>query len=572
MACQSEGAMTKPENAEAGNNNVDPWAPGGAMTNVPQSQLLRTHFKFKPADETAISMSDPSQARPKDLDQRNRGAAPNDAGGHRGRWLAGSSLVMVLAIGAVLATADNGDSNTQDTSNTTRQTGSSTEAVDILPMVTAPRSTPPRLSTDATAGEFEVTGPAERLVLAAAPREFIVDLAPELATINPTEVVALGMSGLYEISLPSGRVRVTDVGFATSGARAVANDQVALVWPTPELRAQAISIDGAIAVPEPEVSAVSWSPSSDQMFLWTKQNNGAVATELSFRSLELRWQEANWLDPIEGVSPLIDLDGALLRQDTGGVYRVDSGSTSLLTTGDVVSTGANHLLIRECDQTRSCVLLTVDRNGERRVWPTDLPPNIRPQLVGGLSPGGDALLFHRQRIAADVASHLGVLELADGTSESLRAPPSQELTAAWDTNGGGVVIVDSELIYIDRFTGAATIVAASLPKLHSATTRRPAATPVCEILAISQPQFALMVAGGDMNTALPAATDVLDRLAAVIPAELVDPTTLLINFVTGFVSPEIANSQNIANWPGNVQAGLNALNTYVAEECPLIGR
>ncbi|MDG1187711.1 MAG: hypothetical protein P8N13_04575, partial [Ilumatobacter sp.] len=198
--------MTKPENAEAGNNNVDPWAPGGAMTNVPQSQLLRTHFKFKPADETAISMSDPSQARPKDLEQRNRGAAPNDAGGHRGRWLAGSSLVMVLAIGAVLATADNGDSNTQDTSNTTRQMGSSTKAVDILPMVTAPRSTPPRLSTDATAGEFEVTGPAERLVLAAAPREFIVDLAPELATINPTEVVALGMSGLYEISLPSGRV------------------------------------------------------------------------------------------------------------------------------------------------------------------------------------------------------------------------------------------------------------------------------------------------------------------------------------------------------------------------------
>jgi hypothetical protein len=75
-----------------------------------------------------------------------------------------------------------------------------------------------------------------------------------------------------------------------------------------------------------------------------------------------------------------------------------------------------------------------------------------------------------------------------------------------------------------------------------------------------------------MNTALPAATDVLDRLAAVLPAELVDPTTLLINFVTRFVSPEIANSQNIANWPGNVQAGLNALNTYTAEECPLIGR
>jgi hypothetical protein len=40
------------------------------------------------------------------------------------------------------------------------------------------------------------------------------------------------------------------------------------------------------------------------------------------------------------------------------------------------------------------------------------------------------------------------------------------LTAAWDTNGAGVVIADSELIYIDRFTGTATIVAAGLPTLR----------------------------------------------------------------------------------------------------------
>ena len=215
------------------------------------------------------------------------------------------------------------------------------------------------------------------------------------------------------------------------------------------------------------------------MYLWTEQDDGAVATELSVRDLELRWQAASWLDPTDGASPLIDLDGTLLRRDTGGVYRVGSASTDLLTTGDLVSTGANHLLLRECDATRLCTLLTVDRTGERRAWPLNLPPDVRPQLVGGLSPAGDALLFNRQRVAADVASDLGVLELADGTSRSLRAPPGQELTAAWDTAGAGVVVADFELMYIDRFTGETTIVAADLPILRSASTRRPAATPAC---------------------------------------------------------------------------------------------
>jgi hypothetical protein len=53
---------------------------------------------------------------------------------------------------------------------------------------------------------------------------------------------------------------------------------------------------------------------------------------------------------------------------------------------------------------------------------------------------------------------------------------------------------------------------------------------------------------------------------------LVGPAAPLINFVTGFVSPEVADSQTVANWPADVQAGLDALNSYAATECPLIVR
>lgn len=564
--------MTGPDHDEVGGDDVDPWAPGGSMAHAPESQRTDMEFRFKSIDEATRHASGPSESAANDLAPRDHVPAPNDAGRRRGFWLAGSTLVMALAVGAVLVTADDDNGETQDASGASEQSTPSADAAGSLPVVTAPRSTPPPLLADVPNTGFQVAGPAERLVLAAARREFIVDLAPELDAINPTEVVALGESGLYEISLPSGRVRVTDVGFSTERAQAVANDQVAIVWPTPELRAQAVSIDGSVAVPEPAVDAVSWSPSTNQMYLWTEQDDGAVATELSVRDLELRWQAASWLDPTDGASPLIDLDGTLLRRDTGGVYRVGSASTDLLTTGDLVSTGANHLLLRECDATRLCTLLTVDRTGERRAWPLNLPPDVRPQLVGGLSPAGDALLFNRQRVAADVASDLGVLELADGTSRSLRAPPGQELTAAWDTAGAGVVVADFELMYIDRFTGETTIVAADLPILRSASTRRPAATPACEILAISQPRFALMIAGGNTNTASRPASEVLNRLLAVLPAELVGPAAPLITFVTGFVSPEVADSQIVANWPADVQAGLDALDSYAATECPLIVR
>lgn len=561
--------MTGPNQEEDADNDVDPWAPGGAMAHSPRPQSPDREFRFASIDEATSHPSSPSWSETSGLAATNPRPqpAPADAGGYRGRWLAGGALVMAMAIGAVLVGANDDEDATPDTSEAA---GPSPDADNNLPVVTAPRSTPPALLADVPAATLEAAGPTERLVLAAAPREFIVDLAPELDAINPTEIVALSESGLYEISLPSGRVRVTDLGFATDRAQAVANDQVAVVWPTPELRAQAIGIDGTVAIPQPEVNAVSWSPSTNQMYLWTEQDNGAIATELSVRDLVLQWQAASWLDPADGISPLIDLDGALLRHDTGGVYRVDSASTDLLTTGDVVSTGANHVLLRECDATRSCALLTVDRAGERRSWAVDLPPDVRPQLVGGLSPGGDALLFNGQRIAADVARDLGVFELADGTSRSLRAPPRQASTAAWDTNGAGVVVADSELVYIDRFTGATTVVAAGLPTLRSASARRPAATPVCEVLAIVQSRFVLMAAGGDSNTAAPPPAEVLTRLVELLPTELIEPTAPLITFVTEFVSAEVADSQAVANWPADVQAGLDALDGYAGAECPLI--
>lgn len=478
-----------------------PWAPGGSIdragVTAPSSE-----FRFESA-----SSGSPGPT----------GFHGPDAGHPQRRiWVAVAAVAVVVLVGGVVATTLGVD-----------DAGDAGDAVPV-PDTGAALDSATSSSLEAAAPETRSGGPTERLVLAAAPQEFLIDVAPGLGTINPTEVVALAESELYEISLPSGRVRVTDLGFATGSANLAANDQVAVVWPTPESRAQAVGIDGAVGVPLPRVDDVTWSPATSHLYLWTSDTNMEPATELRVREQALEWQTAGWLDDDEEPSPFLHPDGSLLRADTGGVYRIDSRSTELFTTGDVVSTGANHLLLRECDAARQCSLVTVDAIGERRDWPVDLPAGIDPQSVGGLSPGGDALLFSSllrdidmsTGASSDAGAGLGVLELTDGAAQPLFEPPTDGATAAWDTTGAGVIVVDEndDLLYIERFTGASTHIGADLPPLRSVFARRPATSAACEVVPLALEQFSL--------AALPSA-EVLARLIQFLPTEVSEPLAAL---------------------------------------------
>jgi hypothetical protein len=577
-ACESGGEMTGSDRAKSADDHLDPWARGGTMGQVPASGGPEVEFAFDAVDRpTSDSIS---TARPEagGFTGASTTGAPNTVAAARGRrpWLIGSALVAAAAIGIVAFGADDGGGRAAETAATPELFDTTSNPAPGVPEITAPRPTPPPppLVAELPAATPAVAGPEEQLVLAAAPREFVVDIAPELLDINPTEIVAVADSGLYEISLPSGRVRVTDLGFPISPTAQIAvNDGGAAIWPTPDGGAQVVGIDSMVARVGGRVDTVSWSPGSSHMYLWSHQAGlatPAAVVHADFVNSQTELRSSDWIDLSKGAAPLVDLDGALLQEDSGGTYRVSDGSTELLSTGDVVSTGVNHLLLRECDAARLCALVSIDRSGERRSWTVDLPADIQPLRLGGLSPGGDALLFNRKRVAPDAARDLGVFELADGTSRLLRAPPSRESDAAWDTTGAGVVVADFELVYVDRFSGATVIVSGGLPLLHSAGTRRPVATPVCEVLAIVQSRFVLMAAGANAKTVSPPPADVLTRLVELLPPELVGLTEPLITFVIGLVSAEVADTQTVANWPDDVQAGLNALDSYAAAECPLI--
>jgi hypothetical protein len=551
--CEPDVAMTLAKQTNKGDDGVDPWARGGAMASVPDTAVSDVRLSFESA--------------------RASGQAPRRSS--RRAWLLIGGAALIAVIG--LFVAFGGD-------NAPPEPG---EAVDVnverfpevteAPPPTAPRATPPPLLADMPPVGSRTLDPTERLVLAAAPREFVVDVSPELAGINPTEVVALqGDEGLYEVSVPSGRVRVTDLGFFTGQTQLVATDQAAVIWPTPEGAAQIVSTQRSVGIVEAQVDRVSWSPGTDRMYLWAGRPfpTGDVPAVLAVdgEAPEIRLSPADWVDDVDDPAVLLDFDGGLLRRDTGGTYNVGPDGAKRLTTGYVIANGPNHLLLRECDAERLCGLVSVGRDGTRFDWPIDIPDGVSQQQLAGLSPGGDALLVIGDRMSADVPGTLQILELTDGAMQPLQASQIFEGFASWDTDGAGIFYADRQLLYFDRFTGESVVVSDDLPRLRAVRTRRPADSPFCEVLEVALPQFDKMTAGGIDNIVRAPAADVLDRVVALAPDSLQVEASAVASFVNEFVSPDVAGSQTVANWPAQVASGLEALDSYAATGCRFTNR
>ena len=54
---------------------------------------------------------------------------------------------------------------------------------------------------------------------------------------------------------------------------------------------------------------------------------------------------------------------------------------------------------------------------------------------------------------------------------------------------------------------------------------------------------------------------------AIERGELAADIEPLVRFLSVFVSAETADSQQIVNWPANVRAGVDALDSYAAGTC-----
>ncbi|NND74120.1 MAG: hypothetical protein HKN44_03850, partial [Ilumatobacter sp.] len=414
---------------------------------------------------------------------------------------------------------------------------------------------------DARQDESDALALALVISSSGAPLTSVIEIAPELADLAPTEVVALDFeNSVVEVSIPSGRVRVTDIGFPTSGTRLVTTDFGALVWPMPGGAYELLSANSERAFVEgaPPV-AVAATPGLDRFYVWHSDGDDTpVWVTANGDQVAGRPAPANLSDIL--VDPL----GILL--DAGGASGLpDRPGASLASTAVVVSTGRNHVLLRECDEGGHCALSTLDRNGFRTLFASDLPDDANPLRIDGLSPSGDALLMAAVRKGSvDNPPALEVLELVDGSRRVLRARPDAPARAAWASDSSGVFFADVQLYFIDRLTAAAVVVSPELPKLRLPTARRPRRSAACELLGVVMPVFDDMRAAEGAAPVPPPQIDVLLRVIAAQPGDIVRQTRPLVNFVASFVSIEQPESQRPENWPADVRAGLDALDEAAA--------
>ncbi len=485
-------------------------------------------------------------------------------------------FVLVVTAGAIFAVSrrdDGGNSagpppTTTESARAAEELTGATEFGTGLPDRATNVSAPPDVADTVDAPASEPAPPsaasstvADVVEASSAPVLFVVELAPELADIAPTEVVALDFQeSIVEVSIPSGRVRVTDIGFSTNGTRLVTTDFGALVWPMPGGAYELLSANGERAFVEgaPPV-AVAATPGLDRFYVWHSDGDDTPV-----------WVAANG-DQGAGQPAranlsdvLVDPFGALL--DSGGGERgpPDGAGTGLPNSADVVATGRNHVLLRECDVDGACRLASLDRNGFRTIFPTDLPDDANPLRIDGLSPSGDALLMAAVRKSnVDNPPALEVLELVDGSRRILRARPDAPARAAWATDSTGVFFADVQLYFVDRTTGEAIVVSPELPKLRHPTTRVPGQTSPCELLGVVMPIFDEMRAAEGDPVRPPPPELLLDVIGAQ-PTDVARETRSLVNFLTSFVSIEQPESQRPANWPSDVRAGLDALDAAVA--------
>jgi hypothetical protein len=493
----------------------------------------------------------------------------HNAWSRRTRALTSVGLLAVAA-GAIAVAVRSGDDSTP-----------TADDAEIVPLPTTPpafETLPENLDEPAAPTTIRPRTLAERLAATTPPRFEVISIADELADIAPTEIVALQSNeGIFEISLPSGRVRITDLGyFASQGTLVVVNDAGTLLFPTPEGGSQLIGVDRSIGGIEEQYGGAATTAASNSFITWsTPLGSGEVQAPqiITLRSPEetgdvsagLTVRSAEWL---AGTSPqaLTTPGGDLVVTDTGGSYLLAEDGTTRITSGDVVATGRNHLLLRECDQQRECALASLDRNGFRTLWSADLPDGANPQRVNGLSPSGDALLINGDRFSSDHPGELQVFELVDGAITPLRSSRNFGGFAAWANDSSGVFYADDQLMYVTRSGERTVAVSADLPHLRTIATREPARTPTCELLEVVLPRLKRMQ-NTPNGTVGPPEILVLNRLIDVSPDELAAEAQPLVTFVGAFISAENPDSQVVANWPAAVRAGLDAIVTFDQTTC-----
>lgn len=391
----------------------------------------------------------------------------DDVPNQRGKVIgAGIAAALLLAVGAIVVWPRGDDAG--DVAD---------DAVDAAPttLSTLPDSqvttVPATLPTTEPADSVEVeptTLPANPSPGALDPelgagdeRPTSIELPPLLAaTAAPTEIVATTPEGLVTLSLPSGRVRYDDglpsrfpggtLVVAPDAAAVLAGNDLHIVHrdgTTIEIDDVAGGIDGFLR---------GWTIAADgttrfQMITYDETGDQP--------EIEIDIFGAVTPGTSTGANLIYDFvrsSGGRVLNDTGGVYRITpDGATTRVSTGRAFAANGDHVLARECDDTRVCSMVVIDLAAdERRVVPLD-QVDVDNLFTLDLAPDGTAVAVDRQ---SDGLSGFvkEIIDFDEGVTGSIPGSALFSSGSNWLADGSGVIGRSrggDGLVLLDRETG-----------------------------------------------------------------------------------------------------------------------
>ncbi len=329
----------------------------------------------------------------------------------------------------------------------------------------SPDTSPAELSVDVTRPVPSTTRP--RTTTTTRPPMVVEELGGQMLP-TPTGIQLVGLTAqgdLLDIDLDTGEMTTTDIPGGAAGGMAtiLAGENWTFVqrWdvnvsfvvprgeppvdfaPPPELAG------GAYRGPEPDTV---WVPAYEP-------STGAIQALNLYR---LDGEPLGRSIDMHGWYPMqSDLAGGVVVQAGGGVYSVSEAGARQVSDGELVGVGANHFLVRSCDEVLACGLFVVDRvTGERRQVPVIKVDGLA-QYYGwtgtdsaSVSPDGTlAVLFG---LDGD-GSNASLLGTDTGVYRSIARMTGGSLSVAWSDDSRYVAFINARRFQVyDSDTGETT--------------------------------------------------------------------------------------------------------------------
>lgn len=291
-------------------------------------------------------------------------------------------------------------------------------------------------------------------------RPTFIQLPPEIAAITtPTEIVVLLDDDIVTLSLPSGQLRYAGASsFRSAGGSMVVAPEATAVFNGTDLlisqRSGALIEAGAIAGPNGGFLR-GWSigPGGETQFLMTAYGLQGEGEELL---IDIDGAAETVSD--SGGSPSFDFlrsSGGLFVNDTGGVYQLsDDGAAVRVSTGRAFAANGLFVLLRECDEVRSCELVLLDAGtGDRRVI---APEQIDLRNLFGLDLAPDGGAVAVQQPSDNGGTAIAIIDFDAGFVAEIPSLNIFTTGSTWTADGAGVIGRSrggDGLVFLDRTTG-----------------------------------------------------------------------------------------------------------------------